>query len=458
MLQNATKVVAQGQVEQFGLGLQNYADLDPGPPPTGGPLPTLPRGHVPVIYISIPEVLGVEIPIVTYFDYEVLFSGTLQNIDGTDAGVYGVTKLRCATPLKALKVRLHSVVFYSDPLAEPTDTSRIRRLGQMVEGQLPDWDFTTYVSPNLPGNITYPPAIFPNPNDGTSGELFIEYKEASIEEIIRNIATDPGWWTDVTYPLQARNWFVEGNFATPGEPESGIKWFLHYLDVPVPGEVLPDLSDTPDFTLATEPIIYAKGATFTEDYSTVIRQIHISGPSAHYQGRSYDPQPIAWEEPYPRKCSFRPGAIYKRFGEDGVWDSGAVSQTKIWANDWEVSCQCQELYLEHDTFNRPDTPLLLATHHGMPWYSDTPGNPIGIKDRLAVPEFGASQGGGLRGGMHISVLQCYATTCILRWHLERPRIGMQCVFRFWDKYNRWYVECVESGFDLVKMVAARPAS
>lgn len=444
-LANATQSAAQGLVEQFSIRLENYRAVNEAM--IGGALPLIPAGHVPVMYI----VEGEE-------EYDVLFGGVVQVNDGSDASWTGHRILQIATPIKPLKVRPHSIVFYPDEDKEPTDTSRIRRLGQIMEGQLPDWDFTTFVAPNDEGNITYPPPIFPNPNDGTSGDIFTEYTEASVEEILRHIASDPGWPGDVeAYPVQARNWWIEPDFTIPGDPTSGVTWFVHYQNVPVPGMDIIDLLDAPD-PLLPDAIIYGAGAKDVSDYSSVVRQIQVTGPlTSRVTGGTLQADTIGWRkrirmdlgEVVPRVAAHA-GALYKRHGVDGAWDSGAISALQMPPDDWEANCQVQEMYLEHETFQVPNSDKLFTTSHGSVWDQPTGVNTIGVKDQMAVPTWGPTQDGGFRGGMHISVVECYGSTVNLRWHLGRNRIGMRGIFRYQDLYNYWYWESTLTGFRIVK--------
>lgn len=445
-LSNAVLTAAAGQVEQFGIGLQNSQG--------GAGLPPIPRGHVPVIYL---DRYVEEIPDL----YDVLFSGTLQEVDGSDASWTGMTSITVATPIKPLKVQLHSIVFYPGMDHEYSDTSRVRRLGQLLARQLPDFDFTTYVAANNVGNITYPEPIYPlYPKDPNSGDLYTEYNEMSAEDIMRAIATDPGWFTDANYPAQARNWWIEGDFTISGDPTSPVKWFIHYQNIPVPGETITELLDAPNPAVPGADI-YLSGATYREDYSSVIRQVHVSGPLTYADGFTRAAQMVIWTggtiQGLYHTYASRAATIYKRRGVDGVWDTGAISHVSYPSGDFEIQWQIQEQYLQHDTFQRDDNPFLTATktNQGALWQNPTVTNPMGIRGSLAVPWHMHDITEG--DNMMIGVIDCYASTCNLRTHLARCRIGQRLIFRYIDLYNYWYVAVKDAThYAVYKMVDNTP--
>jgi hypothetical protein len=422
-LDNAEQVAAQGVVETFGITLQNWS------PTEQAYLPTLPQGHVPVMLVDVWGV-GAE-------DYDTLGSGLLQTVALGDGSFGGSASIKVATPIKPLKTKLHSVVFHPEAAYEPTDVARIRKLGTMIAPALTGWafDFTTYVLD--PGNVTYPDPIYPNPHDGTSGDAYTEYVEASIEDIIRNIATDPGWFTDPGYPAQARNWWIEGRWVDSTNKTLGVVWYLHYQNIPTPASIV-DLLDAPDDTVAEPKALYYAGADINIDYSTVVRRINIAG-------QKREPRHINWvEHIWPWKTNHGIGFIFKKLGEDGVWDSGAVSQQIVDGGEWHVQCQTQELYLEHDTFQRDDQPELSTTNQGNLWINYDHDAKIRIEGQLAVPKHGS-------GKINLSHIEAYASTCIIRAHLARNREGAAVVFRYKDYYNYWYVMRQGAGYGLHKV-------
>ncbi len=488
-LDNATLTAGQGVVETFKVGLRNYAPLDEHS--VGGPLPALPTGTVPFLYIDVPGSFEGEWPLPTppFGDYDVLFSGIMLSVDGSDGDWQGMTQITVATPMKQLKIIVHSIVFRPDVDLQPTDTSRIRNLGAQLAGQLPNWDFDTYVSADLPGNITYPlpSPVFALHLDGTDADDHTSYQELTIEAIIRNIATDPGDFLDANYPVQARNWWIESDFVAHGDPSTGIKHFFHYQDVPVPDTVI-DLLGQPDPALP-DAVFYEQGSQYTIDYTKVVRQVSIAGYAGSPGTYTYVPQLVtSFNIGTFDRIHNRGNILWKAGGTDGVWDAAGgtgywdryVTPNKFYGfayDDVEMSAQLQEIYLEHDTFQRPAGPPtgvsatgvqggLGQTLHYTWWNMDNEAGqqPMHVRKsanthvpgNVAASEYALNPVTNL-GANAFGVLECGGASVILRTHLAVNRTGATLMFHYQDYYHWWGVRAEAGGYSVVQANGGAPA-
>lgn len=392
----------------------------------GGPLPvTLSPGRV-VYYVDYDSV--------TPANSKVLFGGIIKDVSGTDKAdnVKGSFSVDCTVPQQELKRIMEYIAFSPDAITGyPNDRSRILRLGVLISSLLTTWDFTTGISATA--SVTYPsPPI---------GEALTEYEFKSIEDIINDIATDPGRPGDTGYPVPMRRWWVSARLATPATPSAGIRFVLNYR---APADIVDNttpLKDRWDDPLTPEPgtVLYESGAVWRVDASSMIRQIHVAGPKT-------DPVLCAWQNA--TNVTRGHGFITKTSGTDGAWDAGAVSKQRFKGGDWEALATVQEAYLCHHQFEYDDGPTIPEANTGQQtvnWYQDLVGNTMGLRGHHAAPHWPV--------GTALCTWQCFGATVILRSHFSTNEQGMGLVFRLTDQDNYWRVENTGGDYSLIKREA-----
>jgi hypothetical protein len=359
----------------------------------------------------------------------VLATGRLEAIQHTDDTVHGGMTLRFLTPLKVLKTVMEQVVFSPDPATGyPNDVTRITRLFELAG--LEGWDYTTGVSA-VP-SITY--------QDGEGLEYLSIYERRTIEEILDDIASDPGQITDTGYPVQRRRWWISGRFTDPDDPAQGVTWVLNYRHATETVYAGLELLDEPDGVNAW----YEQGATYTEEAREMIRAVQIAGPTIKADL-------VTWQN----YAEVNPGVgqITKDEGTNAWGDTGAISVQRYKGGDFEAQCTVQEFFLAHDVFWGDLRPRLLKAARGGYWIhvfsagdtvQNTMGTAGGMQARAWKPE-----------GLARAVLDCKASTVILRAEVGNMAAGWQLIYRYEDDENYWRVESKGAGgdYEVIKRVA-----
>lgn len=359
----------------------------------------------------------------------VLFTGRLERIQWTDESVHGTYVLTFLTPLKVLKMVMEHVVFSPDPTTGyPNDAVRVRRLFELAN--LDAFDHTTATT--LVPSITYP--------DGEGLEFLTIYDRRTVEEILDDIASDPGQVTDTGYPVKRRRWWISGRFTNPDDPLDGVTWVLNYQHASEVTYAALQLTDQPDGTNAW----YESGATYTEEAREMIRAINIAGPV----------QPsylVTWQN----YAEVNPGVgqITKDEGTNDWGDTGAISVQRYKGGDFEAQCTVQEFFLAHDVFWGPLAPKLGKAARGGFWEhifsaGDTVENTMGPFGFNAAHAW-------KKEGLARAVLECKASTVILRAEAGTMVAGWQLIYRLSDDENYFRVESTGAGGDylVIKRVA-----
>lgn len=366
--------------------------------------------------------------------YRILGAGLVMTVSGSDLrdNIKGEQVVTISTPNKSLKRIMESVPF--NPTDYPTDRSRVLQLG--VIANLAGWDWTSGISATP--SVTYPvPPV---------GEALTEYELKSIEDILSDLATDPGRPGDTGYPVPTRHWWIESRLTNTSDPSAGVTWVLRYLGFNDITNAAYELKDRLDVITVPEAgtRLYNTGAKWSENWVNVIRDVYVAGPKT-------DAVPVAWQNAV--NVSRGPGYITKVAGADGTWDAGAVSKRPMKSGDWEAVAQVQEFYLVHHTFQQDDADLIgpantfnlsdpLHKTQTINYYQDASLNTWGTRSWHAAPKWPVE--------VAIAVWECHAATCILREHWTTNRQGLGFVFRLTDEDNYWRVENTGGDYALIK--------
>jgi hypothetical protein len=399
----------------FTLKLNNYASDG------SGILPVTVTGGDKILYIDYTDS--------THF--ELLGAGLVMDASGTDApnNVKGVQTVTCAMPLKDLLRIMEYVPFSPDPTTGyPNDRARVLRLG--VIAALPGWDWTSGISATL--SVTYPvPPL---------GEPLTEYNFRSIQDILNDLATDPGQFGDTGYPVPTRRWWIGARLTDPTDPTLGITWVLHYLGAFDIAGAAYELKDRYDVSGVVEAgtKLYNTGAQWHIDSRNMIRDVYIAGPNT-------EPTLCTWQNPV--NVAMGHGHISKIDGTDGTWDAGAISRKRITGGDWEATAIVQEFYLGHHQFQLDDSELIGPANTRqltLNYYPAASRNTFGTRGWQAALIVRDAT------GVAVAVWDCRAATCILREHFTLNRQGQGMTFRLTDEDNFYRVENTGSDYALIK--------
>ncbi len=389
-------------------------------------------GHLPFPVELVPgmQVYYVRVPLVG--DPELVWAARFrregQPNDPSD--FEGVFTLECTTPLNELKTVLERVVF--NPTDHPTDVDRVAALLDVAN--IPLW----MLQPGTTPSITYqlPPV----------GEETTVYEAKSVEEILNELRTDPGYPGDTGYPVPARTWQIYWQFATAATPEDGVLWRLQYYSASDLGGPSADtcyyhITDNPRDTDPHDAVILS-GSTYNKDPSQIVRSIHVAGPKT-------DPIQPTWKNGVNVKRGH--GQIRKNAGANGTWDAGAVSRNcRIIGGDYEAICQTQELFLQHETFQVPDSPILLRSNMKTAWEHLTTLNTLSVR--------GGRGRSRLATGLAQAVLDAKAATCILRSQWAVNKSGMQLLARVADASNYYKLQNTGAEYTFYRVVGGTPTS